>query len=120
MNDNDVRIANALDELAERANVNSRRWFPHLYGAAPAADRIKHMTLGLNEEAGEVAGVIKKLTGYAPGQAAHSGEQQERLAGELADVFVYLLNLAHDVNVDLMTAYLDKERVCNARWGGPS
>jgi len=106
-----------LNDLAEQAAINSQSWFPHLHDTSVTSDaeRLKHMALGPTEEAGEVAGVIKKLTGYRPGQAAHSIEGN--LAFELVDVLVYALNIAHDQGLDLDAALAAKTAVCEERWG---
>lgn len=106
----------ALIDLAADCAANSERWFPHLH-EGPQTERLKHMTLGLCEEAGEVAGVIKKLTGYKPGQAKHSGDQLSKLGPEMADVLIYLLNIAHEMNIDLDGEVIAKTAVCEARWG---
>ena len=111
--------------LQGRALNNSRRWFPHLHDPEQTTEfeRLKHMGLGLAEEAGEVAGVIKKITGYKAGQANHSNididAYRDRLDSELIDVLVYLINIAADNGTDLLKAYLAKEETCNERWGHP-
>ena len=106
-----------LNELAAMCRTNSERWFAHLHDPAITSDagRLKHMALGLAEEAGEVAGVVKKMTGYRDGQAKHS--TGANLPHELVDVLVYLLNIAADQGVDLDSALIEKTAVCNQRWG---
>lgn len=106
-----------LNELSETCLANSKRWFPHLHDPTITSDaeRMKHLGLGLAEEAGEVAGIIKKATGYRPGQAAHSAPPD--LPSELVDVLVYLLNIAANAQIDLDTALANKTAECERRWG---
>lgn len=109
-----------LNELAALASANSERWFPHLHDRTVTSEheQLKHMALGLAEEAGEVAGVIKKLTGYASGQDAHS--TYDSLGMELCDVLVYAFNIAAILDLDLDSSLASKIAVCNGRWGWPA
>ena len=106
-----------LNGLALTCAMNSLRWFPHLHDPEITSDaeRLKHMALGLTEEAGEAAGIVKKSTGYLAGQAKHS--TGDGLAHELVDVLVYLLNIAHDQGIDMDVALAEKTAICEARWG---
>jgi NTP pyrophosphatase (non-canonical NTP hydrolase) len=73
------------------------RWFP---GSQTPMD----MALGLCGEAGEVAEVIKKRR---RGSIKYE-EAQERIAGELADAFIYLMNLCAMFEVNILDAYHEK------------
>lgn len=107
----------SLNELASRCEVNSRKWFPHLHDHQLTSrnELIKHYGLGLAEEAGEVVGVIKKMTGYRAGQSRHSTVKD--MGYELVDVLVYLLNIASALDIDLESALVDKTAECERRWG---
>jgi NTP pyrophosphatase (non-canonical NTP hydrolase) len=62
-----------------------------------------YTVLGLAEEAGEVAGVVKKHIRNTPeGQAPafHTSEFRERLAAELGDVFWYLVQVCREAGLD--------------------
>lgn len=107
----------SLNDLAATCAANSARWFPHLHDPAVTSrsEHLKHMALGLAEEAGEVAGIVKKATGYREGQASHSASPD--LPHELVDVLVYLLNIAAHQGVDLDAALTEKTAICDERWG---
>ncbi len=109
-----------LRSIALQCSRNSERWFPHLHDRDVTSlnEQLKHMALGLTEEAGEVAGIVKKLTGYTAGQDAHS--RYESIGHELADVIVYAFNLAAVLDVDLDRALAEKTAICEARWGSRS
>lgn len=107
-----------LTAIARQARTNSERWFPRVHDpdrqAAPLA---VHYALGLVGEAGELANLAKKALrlGNAEGAAFLATE-----AGpELADVFTYLVLLADELGVDLLNAFVEKQAVCEARWGQP-
>jgi NTP pyrophosphatase (non-canonical NTP hydrolase) len=62
------------------------------------------MALGLCGESGEVAEVIKKLR---RGSISFP-EAQEKIKGELADVFTYLMALCGMYEVNIIDAYYEK------------
>lgn len=110
-----------LEELQQRAYASSMGWFPALHERGHLAVRL-HYAIGLNEEAGEVAGVVKKanLCGglmdecglHAPGK--HS---RQALSDEMADVLMYLCSFAAHENIDLLAAIASKGGELNERWG---
>ncbi|OGI19173.1 MAG: hypothetical protein A3J06_02900 [Candidatus Moranbacteria bacterium RIFCSPLOWO2_02_FULL_48_19] len=57
------------------------------------------------EEAGEMAKAVRKTTGVKTG--THSKKQH--LDEELADVFIYLLEICNHFHIDLETAFRKKE-----------
>lgn len=105
-------LSHDLHELAVHMRENSERWFPRLHSKGPDDQIPLHQfyTLGLVGEAGEVANIVKK--------AARQGIlYPEDLAPELADGFTYLLLLTHEMHIDLIGAYHEKEKICEERWG---
>ena len=110
-------IDHPLRSLSRQCSRNSERWFPHLHdrNVTSLNEQLKHMALGLTEEPGEVAGIIKKLTGYTAGQDAHS--RYEAIGHELTDVIVYAFNIAAALNIDLDVALYEKTAICEQRWG---
>lgn len=117
-------MSGALAALQAQAYANSQAWFPNLHARGHREVRL-HYAVGLNEEAGEVAGVIKKanLCGglmetcdlHAPGR-----HTKEALSGEIADVLVYLAALAEHEGIDLAAAVDRKRAELVERWGEPS
>lgn len=99
-------------EIAKQARANSERWFPltHDPSRQPVPLYV-HYTLGLVGEAGEVANLIKKSL------RKMDDVTHDQLGEELADVFIYLLLLADEVDVDLVEAYQRKTRINESRWG---
>lgn len=67
----------------------------------------KDTVLLLTEELGELARAVRKLEGLARHQEAADTE----VAGELADVQLYLVHLANTLGFDLSDAVTQKERV---------
>lgn len=101
-----------LSLMAKQARHNSERWFVDLHARSAETVRL-HYVLGLAGEAGEVANLFKKI---------HTGKRsleqsQDDIAGELADVFTYLLLLADECRVDLLDAFEAKQAICEQRWG---
>lgn len=97
MSDDDSEIV----KLTKQALEDSERWFPDV------AHSITHHTISIAGEVGEFANLVKKLhrgTTIAP----TASEVQYELAMELTDIFIYLLNLAAILDVNLVAAYYHK------------
>ncbi len=107
--------ANTLCKIAAKARANSERWFPLVHNPDQAVVPLYvHYALGLAGEAGEVANLVKKLLRFGHDKGT---DATPALADELADVFTYLLLLADECGVDLMSAYEAKKAICEERWG---
>lgn len=104
--DGNKAIAACLQALAEDSHAASQRWFPD------TAEDLLHHTLAMCGEVGEVANIVKKLHrgSMEPSEAA------PLLWGELADVFIYLLNCAFIAKVNLGEAYVRKQQVNEERF----
>lgn len=63
----------------------------------PKKYAVSYPALGLAEEAGEVAGKIKKMMR----DGIPLDEQREKIELEMGDVLWYLANLAHDCGISL-------------------
>lgn len=98
-----------LLSLGEQCLANSKRWFPdpHERGLEHA---VLHMTLGIAGEAGEVVEVIKKAHRFG------DFPDPRKVAPELVDVLVYVLNLATLLSIDLDIALVQKLEECEARY----
>lgn len=102
---------NLLIVLARQCVEDSRRWFPDV---APGPDdtprqtimQIVHHTVAMFGEVGEFANIVKKIERGS--LDLNDGEVQFNLRDELADVLIYLLNLAGMLKIDLLYAYNDK------------
>jgi MazG-like nucleotide pyrophosphohydrolase family protein len=106
-----ISDADVLLGLVGRAcRRNSERWFPDLH-AANRGHMDVYYTLGLIGEAGEVANKVKKSQ-RGIGDVTH-----DEMRSELADVFSYLLLLAGELQIDLVRAWAEKQKVCEERWG---
>ncbi len=77
-----------------------------------AEESPRDVTLLLMEEVGELARVIRERSGLKTGH--RSKRTASSLAAELADAFIYILDLANKTGVDLETAVGDK-LAANAR-----
>ena len=80
----------ALDDLIRMCREDTTRWFPQV------KDDLAHMVLALNEEAGEVAGALKK------GQQGTLDYDKAlgKIANESVDVLIYLCNIWGILSID--------------------
>lgn len=67
--------------------------------------KVNEKCLLLGEEVGELFKAIRKAEGIAIDPNSKVGE----IGDELADVFIYLCSIANRYDIDLETAFLDKE-----------
>jgi len=70
-----------------------------------AEQSVRDKCLLLGEEVGELFKVVRKLEGIAVDRNSRFGE----LGGELADIFIYLCAIANRFDLDLETAFREKE-----------
>ncbi|SRR6266496_6046026 len=90
-----------LWELSIIAQRNSLRWFPD-----DTATSLSHMTLALCGEVGALANIMKLIDrGEINPNDAHAHFD---MVMRLADVFVYVLNIAALLKCDLLRAYEQK------------
>ena len=98
-------------DLAEFTAMNvgrcvSPKGFNHAVGAWSLSDWMT-ATMG---ELGEAANIVKKMNRYRdniPGNKETDGQLREKLAGELADVFIYLNLLMVAADVDPVSSVRD-------------
>lgn len=93
------RYNKSIADLAKQCVLDSDRWF----GDQPAAHSVVHHSLALAGEVGEFCNIVKKIDRGS----LNFGDSKVRydLAMELTDVFVYVLNLAGLLNIDLEKSY---------------
>lgn len=77
------------------------------FSAEPVAEKF----MLLVEEVGELAKAARKSTNIKIDPASQSLE----LAHEFADIFILLMDLANKLNIDLETAFRDKENINQQR-----
>lgn len=108
-----------LNQLRDQCVKDSKRWFPTAIpiDSNDPSDKIKalmHHTLSLAGEAGEVANIVKKID---RGSLDLTTEVvQHDLREEVTDVFIYLLNLAGILDIDLLAQYMAKRNKNVARF----
>lgn len=90
--------------LAEQCVKDSEDWF----GDTGVHTSVPHMTLALAGEVGELANIVKKIERGSI--RLEDARTRYDLAMEMTDVYIYLLNLAGLLHVDLEHAYKVKRR----------
>lgn len=103
-----------LDQLQQRAWADSRAWFPSVHRTDH--DAMVHFALGIAGEVGELVNLIKKINRSSTTVANVYTE----LCHEVADVLIYLCDLAEVLNIDLESAVNEKRQVLIERWGDPA
>jgi NTP pyrophosphatase (non-canonical NTP hydrolase) len=92
-----------LNALARQCHEDSERWFGDTGTTEPGHDLVHHV-LSLCGEAGELANLVKKIDRGS--LDINDPSTRIKLASETTDVFVYLLNIAYILRVDLERSYL--------------
>jgi NTP pyrophosphatase (non-canonical NTP hydrolase) len=97
-------------ELAKECLHDSKRWFP---GTAPS---LVHHCLGLAGEAGEFIDIVKKIDRGS--LSIKDAAVRRMLAMEITDVFIYVLNIAGLLGIDLEETYKMKRIENERRFAG--
>jgi NTP pyrophosphatase (non-canonical NTP hydrolase) len=85
--------------LSKQCHEDSIRWF----GDTSAGTSLTHQTLALAGEVGEFANIVKKVERHS--LRLGDADVRWKLMMELTDVFIYTLNLAALLNIDLSKSY---------------
>jgi NTP pyrophosphatase (non-canonical NTP hydrolase) len=101
-----VNLSAIFRALAEESHEASKQWFPD------TAEDLGHHALAMCGEVGEVANIVKKLQRGS----LERDEAEKLLQGELADVFIYLLNICAIAKIDLAAAYYVKQKINQERF----
>jgi len=107
-------ISYAFYLLGEECKKDSQRWFPLLHDDKTALPIQAHFALGLMGEAGELCNLVKKAIRAADIKEL---EDREDVAGEIADVFIYLVDFAHSLGYNVWDCYEAKHKELVQRWG---
>lgn len=102
------KIVVTVDDLIRQCREDTARWFPAV------KDDLTHMVLALNEEAGEVAGALKK------GQRGTLDYDKaiRNLGEETVDVFIYLCNIWGILKIDPVEVFQQIRIKNEKRFGG--
>lgn len=114
-----AQTVHLLNQLRDQCVRDSKRWFPTAIpiDSPELEDQTKalmHHTLSLCGEAGEVANIVKKIDRGSLELATEV--VQHDLREELTDAFIYLLNIAGILNIDLLAQYMAKRNKNIARF----
>jgi NTP pyrophosphatase (non-canonical NTP hydrolase) len=96
-----------LNELMKQVVEDGLRWFPEV------DKNVSHTALGMVEEAGECAGLVKKYERYTLNWEG----LQRKLPEEIVDTIVYALKLAAQIGADIEEEYHRKRAVNEERFG---
>lgn len=88
-----------LLEMEKQCLEDSKRWF----GDQGAHRSVAHHALALAGEVGEFCNIVKKIDRGS--LSLQDAKVRYDLSMELTDVFVYMLNLAGLLNIDLEKSY---------------
>jgi len=96
-----------IADIQKQCMEDSIAWFPN------SANDLTALTLGMCGETGEFAEIVKKV---ARGSRILDDAVPD-LQEELVDVFIYVMNLAELLCVDMVAHYVDKREKNIARFG---
>ncbi len=99
----------SLEDIAHQCLADSKEWFPD------HAQDMGYLTICLSGETGEFANLIKK--GMRGDFEIDDTNYTHMLAMELTDVFIYLMNLAGLMGVDMEKMYQIKREINRERFG---
>jgi dCTP diphosphatase len=97
--------ADAMSDLAELTAAIRR------FNAERDCDRFhdpKSLTLALVGEVGELAELLQWVRATSVSEDVRTGALHDRLAEELSDILIYLVNIAEQADVDLVSAAMAK------------
>jgi NTP pyrophosphatase (non-canonical NTP hydrolase) len=97
-----------LGDMAIQCLQDSERWF----GDTGTTRSVSYMALCMAGEVGEFCNIVKKIERKS--LSIQDSKTRVQLASELTDVFVYMLNIAGILGIDLAKSY-DMVRTNNER-----
>lgn len=99
-----------LEKLSSHASLGTLQQYIHdvVIERGFADESTRDILLLMIEEVGELAKAVRKYSGIKVDAA--KAEKYALLKEELADVFIYLLDLANTLKIDLFTAFHEKEQ----------
>lgn len=101
--------ANGLKAMSHQAVQDGKRWFPG------TGKNLFFLIACMGGEAGEVINIAKKIE---RGDTTYFDEHtQHNLHEEIVDVFTYMLNIVHLLDMDLIEEYYKKRAFNEERFG---
>jgi len=98
-----------LSEMASQAIADGKRWFPD------TGKNLFFMIACMGGEAGEAINIAKKIE---RGDTTYFDKHiQHDLREEIVDVFTYMLNVVHLLDMDLIEEYYKKRTFNEERFG---
>jgi NTP pyrophosphatase (non-canonical NTP hydrolase) len=106
---------NLLQQLVKQCGRDSHKYFPIVLSAQGAPyGRLFHDALACAGEIGELVEIVKKID---RGSLQFDNEGvKAALETEAVDVFIYLMNIFHDLDIDPLKAFLKKRDFNNERF----
>ena len=106
-----------LERLNEKMNLKDVQNYVHDMVKLRGFDNesAKDIMLLMTEEIGELAKALRKHSGL---KTDVNKDNYKPIAGELADVFIYLVDLCNVLEIDLFTAFKEKEEINAKRFWG--
>ncbi len=107
--DKDPFVDMTLQEIADQCIVDSGEWFPN------HSQDMGYLTICLAGETGEFANLIKK--GIRGDFEIDDPDYVKELAFELTDAFIYMMNIAGLMGIDMSKMYQIKREINRERFG---
>lgn len=104
-------MSRTLNSIQQTALRDSKAWFPDVHRTDH--DAIVHFALGIAGEVGELVNLVKKVN---RGSTTYTTEHTN-LRNEMADVLIYLCDMAETLHIDLDEAVRLKRLILVKRWG---
>lgn len=107
-----------LPDIPERATLSDWQDYMGRLVKARGWDKASDLEifLLLTEEVGELAKAFRRHRAlFAEPEKIRAEDTREELAGELADVLSYLLDISHRLDIDLDVALRNKEHINRTR-----
>jgi NTP pyrophosphatase (non-canonical NTP hydrolase) len=102
-----------IDLKPEYSLLDIQEYIKHVVETRGFADETpRDIMLLLVEEVGELAKSIRKYIGV---KTDIDNNKSLSIQEEIADVFIYLVDLANSLNIDLYSAFYEKEQINASR-----
>jgi NTP pyrophosphatase (non-canonical NTP hydrolase) len=100
-----------INAIVDKCREDSFRWFPQVQGEVIPS--LIHHTLALAGEVGELANIVKKIDRGD----RHYVDVKDDMEKEVADILIYVANIAGILDMNLAQAFHDKSAFNERRFG---